>query len=284
MGTSTDVASMPEGGPTLAECMSKMFVDGSILRPVSLEALCDAPCLKILLSKAVGYTLFAASALVKVPQIVRFVSRGSVSGISSAYVHLELTSTICSCCYNFLMGYPISTWGELLNICLQNMVILALYHHFTRSIDATALLSAGFHMGTAYILLNDMLPDLQLPRVACEPLLAHMPSACEVLPGRQFMAVLPTLIVLASRIPQIALNFTQGHTGQLSAVTSTLFFMGNIARLFTTMTEVKDPVLLAGVLVSIILNGTLVLQLFLFRRRTRQYMEDLQAGKTKKTA
>jgi mannose-P-dolichol utilization defect protein 1 len=204
-----------------------------------------------------------------------------VSGISSAYVHLELTSTIFSCCYNTLKGNPISTWGEMLNICIQNGVILLLYYHFTGGLTLRAIIPIVFHIATAYSLLNSMLPDVQLPRAACEPLLSSMPSACDVLPGEQLMAVVPSLIVLASRAPQIALNFTQGHTGQLSLTTSVLFFIGGIARLFTTLTEVNDPILLAGVLVGLLLNGMLVFQLVLFRTSTARYMEEQVLLKTK---
>ncbi|KAG8467075.1 hypothetical protein KFE25_000391 [Diacronema lutheri] len=260
-------------------CMETMFIGGSVLHPAGLNELLDVACLKLIASKLIGYTMFAVSAVVKVPQILAFVSSGSVSGISSAYVHLELTSTIFSCCYNTLKGNPISTWGEMLNICAQNGVILLLYYHFSNSFGARALVSISFHIATAYVLLNNMLPDLQLPRLACEPLLPTMPSACDVLPGQQLMAVVPSLIILASRAPQIALNFSQGHTGQLSLATSTLFFLGNAARLFTTLTEVDDPVLLAGVLVGLLLNGVLVLQLVAFRAATARYTDEQRKAK-----
>jgi mannose-P-dolichol utilization defect protein 1 len=264
------------------QCMESMFVGGSLLHPVGLDALLDARCLKLIASKTIGYTMFAASAAVKVPQILRFVSSRSVSGISAAYVHLELTSTIFSCCYNTLKGNPISTWGEMLNICIQNGVILVLFYHFSGGLGARALVSVSFHAATAYALLTGMLPDLQLPAFACEPLLASMPSACDVLPGQQLMAVVPSLIVLASRAPQIALNFSQGHTGQLSLTTSALFFVGGVARLFTTLTEVNDPILLAGVLVGLLLNGMLVFQLVLFKGATERYAEEqlLRASKS----
>lgn len=261
------------------QCMDTMFVGGSILRPASVDRLLDAGCLKLIASKLIGYTMFAASAAVKVPQILTFVSSGSVSGISAAYVHLELTSTIFSCCYNTLKGNPISTWGEMLNICVQNGVILLLFYHFSGGLGPRALVSVGFHLATAYALLHGMLPDVQLPRAACEPLLASMPSACDVLPGQQLMGVVPSLIVLASRAPQIALNFSQGHTGQLSMTTSVLFFLGGIARLFTTLTEVNDPILLAGVLVGLLLSGVLVFQLVAFRAATARYMAEQRKAK-----
>ncbi|KAJ1625593.1 hypothetical protein T492DRAFT_1038397 [Pavlovales sp. CCMP2436] len=269
-----------------AQCMRTMFIDGNLLQPAGVNELLDAGCLKLIASKFIGYTMFAASAGVKLPQIMNFVRSGSVSGISSAYVHLELTSTIFSCCYNTLRGNPISTWGEMLNICIQNAVILLVYYYYSCNLLQSAgvnalrtLVGVSFHVATAYALLSGMLPDVQLPPLVCEPLLASMPSACDVLPGMQLMAIVPSLIVLASRAPQIALNFSQGHTGQLSLLTSALFFVGGVARLFTTLTEVNDPILLAGVLVGLLLNTLLVLQLLLFRTATARYMEGQRKSK-----
>jgi hypothetical protein len=61
-------------------------------------------------------------------------------------------------------------------------------------------------------------------------------------------------------VPQIAKNARAGSTGQLSFITVTLNFLGNIARIFTTLTEVPDPILLWGVFTSTALNGTLFAQ------------------------
>jgi mannose-P-dolichol utilization defect protein 1 len=61
-------------------------------------------------------------------------------------------------------------------------------------------------------------------------------------------------------VPQIVENAKSGSTGQLAFITVTLNFFGNVARIFTTLTEVPDPVLLWGVFSSAALNGTLFAQ------------------------
>ena len=56
--------------------------------------------------------------------------------------------------------------------------------------------------------------------------------------------------------------------GSLSAITLFLQFAGTLARVFTTLQEVQDRVILASFVISGILNGILVAQFLLFRSRS----------------
>ena len=56
-------------------------------------------------------------------------------------------------------------------------------------------------------------------------------------------------------------NYHNGHTGQLSGITVFLNFVGCLARVFTTYHETGDVILLTNVLVSLLLNGTLLFQI-----------------------
>ena len=61
-------------------------------------------------------------------------------------------------------------------------------------------------------------------------------------------------IFVASRIPQIMQTYSSGHTGQLSALTVMLVWLGSVARVFTTLQEVKDGLLLIGFASAAFLN------------------------------
>jgi mannose-P-dolichol utilization defect protein 1 len=65
-------------------------------------------------------------------------------------------------------------------------------------------------------------------------------------------------------ISEYSFRIRQGHTGQLSAITVFLFFIGSVARVFTTMQEVKDPILLWGFVLASALNGLLALQMVIY--------------------
>ncbi|KAJ3114346.1 hypothetical protein HDU96_002224 [Phlyctochytrium bullatum] len=64
----------------------------------------------------------------------------------------------------------------------------------------------------------------------------------------------------ASKIPQIISNFLSGSTGQLSGISLGLQFVGSAARVFTTMREISDSVLIMGSIVAASLNGILFAQ------------------------
>lgn len=58
-----------------------------------------------------------------------------------------------------------------------------------------------------------------------------------------------SLVLLVSRIPQIAQNYRSKSTGQLSFLTYCMNFMGTLARVFTTLQEKNaGPAMLRGVI------------------------------------
>ena len=73
---------------------------------------------------------------------------------------------------------------------------------------------------------------------------------------------------LLSKLPQIWSNFRQGHTGQLSAFTVFMYFAGTLARVFTTIQEVQDPLILWGFLLATLFNGVLALQMVVYWNKT----------------
>ncbi|TEB16911.1 Mannose P dolichol utilization defect 1 protein, partial [Perkinsus sp. BL_2016] len=75
----------------------------------------------------------------------------------------------------------------------------------------------------------------------------------------------PIVLSIWSRLPQIILNFRQGHTGQLALITFALSGLGNLARVFTTIKQTPDDFIsLVSMLVSAVLNFTLVVQIIVY--------------------
>ena len=62
------------------ECIDSVFINLNIL---------DVPCLKLILSKVLGYAIVAGSVLVKLPQILKIYGSASVVGLSLATFLLE---------------------------------------------------------------------------------------------------------------------------------------------------------------------------------------------------
>ena len=99
----------------------------------------------------------------------------------------------------------------------------------------------------------------------------------------EFLYILPMIgssMVLYSRLPQIYLNLSNGHTGQLAIVTWLLNVIGVIARVFTTATELNDPYQLASHSVAMLLNLTVVVQILMYREATKDALAGGSAGST----
>jgi mannose-P-dolichol utilization defect protein 1 len=122
------------------------------------------------------------------------------------------------------------------------MTLLAMY---SKTGTVQSLLQNGFwvvYAGMAYCLIT--------PTVV----------AAENLPYLQ-MATIPLFII--SRATQIITNLMRGNVGALSLITVFLQFAGSAARVFTTIQEVSDKVVLYGFLIGLTLNTILFLQVLL---------------------
>ena len=258
------------------KCIDSYFPSGSLLSP-AFDALLDVPCAKLVVSKALGYAIVAGSALVKLPQILKIAKAGSVAGLSGASINIEMLASTCSFAYYVGLGYPFSTWGENLFLCLQNAMIVVLYFRYSRgSFFSPAFLAAIVTyaaLGTTLYL--RLLPTVALPAGVCSALQLQ---SCE-LTSESVAGGLPILLLLFSRLPQIYQNLRQGHTGMLAVPTYALNTLGSLARVFTTLQEVNDPLVLCGTVSAFCQNFAIVLQMVVYRGANRQ-----RAGAAKKQA
>ena len=173
--------------------------------------------------------------MVKFPQIIKIFSNSSVVGLSVASFLMETVCAVTSCSYNFAQKFPFSTWGENFFILLQLIILLAQYYHYTNNPALSMivpLLVPAISFGLTQLPVDTLAVGLSLTI----PLLA------------------------LSKVLQIKTNFMNGHTGQLSFVTSLLNFLGVMARVFTVLQEVDDSLILINVSSTAILNGIIVLQ------------------------
>jgi mannose-P-dolichol utilization defect protein 1 len=65
---------------------------------------------------------------------------------------------------------------------------------------------------------------------------------------------------VASKVPQILTVWSEGGTGQLSAFAVVNYLLGSLSRIFTTLQEVDDPLILYGFIAGFVLNAILFLQ------------------------
>ncbi|XP_065827572.1 mannose-P-dolichol utilization defect 1 protein homolog [Oscarella lobularis] len=201
----------------------------------------DAFCFKAILSRYLNLSIVLGSVLVKLPQIVKIVKESSVDGLSLISFFLELTSVTFTVSYNIANQYAFSTWGESFFISIQCAILVAMFLYYTRR----PFLSGGFLL--AYVMISYVLSFGLVP--------------IGVLTSLQITTI---PIMMASKVFQIWKNFTNGSTGQLSAITTFLNLFGTLARIFTTLQDVGDYLILLSFVVSTFLNALLVFQLLYY--------------------
>lgn len=212
------------------ECIDTIFVKFNIFH---------AECLKLIISKTLGYAIVAGSVFVKFPQIGKIYSGGSVVGLSLATFVLETFCVIMNVSYNYAQSLPFSTWGESFFILLQLIILLSQYFHYTS---------------------NKVL-------MLATPLLVPALTGVLTTLSHQYLALGLTAsipLMALSKVLQIKSNFMNGHTGQLSFITNLMNFLGTLARLFTVIQEVDDSLILINIATVFVLNTVIVLQFLLY--------------------
>ncbi|CAM1504723.1 Fc.00g023140.m01.CDS01 [Cosmosporella sp. VM-42] len=208
----------------------------SILLDVNLE---DVDCLKLGISKGLGIAIIAVSSIVKVPQILKLLKSRSAEGVSFLSYLLETSAYLISLAYNFRNGFPFSTYGETALIVGQNVIISVLVLNYSGRASMAALFVAAL-AGSIGLLFAENVLDMQA--------LSYL-QACAGVLG------------VASKLPQILTIFQQGGTGQLSAFAVFNYLAGSLSRIFTTLQEVDDKLILYGFVSGFVLNAILALQM-----------------------
>ena len=91
-----------------------------------------------------------------------------------------------------------------------------------------------------------------------------------------FMVAMQTgaiAVLNASRIPQIASNWRNGGSGELSMTSVTLNTLGSVARVFTNLVLTGDPLLLGNSTLGLFLNGIIFVQCLRTQLRDRATRE-----------
>lgn len=199
------------------------------------------PCFSATLSKLLGIGIILGSILVKVPQIVKIWKSKSGEGISLASVALDLFAILVSQSYSFVNAFPFSAWGDTVSLGIQTVIIGCLVFWFNGQ-QTKSLLFFAIYLTAAYIMMGGIMPLKVL----------------------WFMQSGIILIIIISKFIQILENYRAGSTGQLSVITFLMLFLGSLARIFTSVQETGDSIIIFTYIVSSTMNGLLVLQLLYY--------------------
>nr|CAH7757443.1 unnamed protein product [Callosobruchus chinensis] len=201
----------------------------------------DGPCFSSTLSKGLGIGIILGSIMVKLPQIIKILRNKSGEGISLPGVTLELTAITIHMSYNFAKGYPFSSYGDTTFLAVQTVLIAALVLFYKDAL-AQSVSYLSIYSAICYTMMSGLTP-------------------ISVLWSLQSINI---PIAVAGKLVQAWANFKNGSTGQLSAVTVFMLFGGSAARIFTSIQETGDTIVILTYLASTLANAVLVFQMLYY--------------------
>ncbi|XP_026546576.1 mannose-P-dolichol utilization defect 1 protein, partial [Notechis scutatus] len=140
---------------------------------------------------------------------------------------------------------PHSAWGEAFFIMLQTVSIGFMVQHFGgQTRRGLAFLFTYFAL--LALLLSPLTPSVVVTTLQ----VSNMPTAT------------------TSRLLQAATNYRNGHTGQLSAITTFLLFAGSLARIFTSIEETGDLLMVLTYVVSLACHSLILAQVLYYWKAT----------------
>jgi len=220
----------------------------------------NIPCIKLLASRGLGTAIVAGSTLVKFPQILKIVSNGDAAGLSFLGVLLELLAVTANGAYSFSQEFPFSAYGEAVFMSLQTSIIAILILWYGGNTFSTILFSAIYGATVLAITQPGLVPE-------------------EVLWYGQ-AANIPMIVI--GKLIQAITNFKNGHTGQLSAITVFLLTLGSLARIFTSIQDTGDQVMILTFVVSSSVNVIIALQVLYYWNTTKEVLKSEEKKKLKK--
>ncbi|KAK9850909.1 hypothetical protein MYU51_011561 [Penicillium brevicompactum] len=215
-----------------APCHNTLLLD--------LDVTKDPACTTLAISKALGIAIVGASAIVKVPQILKLIGSRSSAGVSFISYALETASLLITLSYGVRNQFPFSTYGETALIAVQDIAVGVLVLHFAGRTAAAATFVAVVAASIYALLFDQTLVDAQT--------MAYLQAGAGALG-------------VASKAPQIYTIWREGGTGQLSAFAVFNYLAGSLSRIFTTLQEVDDKLILYGFIAGFSLNVILATQM-----------------------
>ncbi|PWZ00487.1 mannose-P-dolichol utilization defect 1 protein [Testicularia cyperi] len=210
-------------------------------------------CIKYTISKGLGLGIVVFGSIMKVPQILNILNSRSARGISLTMYTLEVLAYAISLAYAVRSKLPFSTYGENLSLTLQNMIITLLVIAYTPLAKTGAVnpskRSNQITMAAALMVVGSL--ALATPNIVSMSTLT-------------FLQALTIPISLTSKVPQMLELYRDKSRGQLSSIVVFAQLLGTIARVFTTMTETDDKLLLYGFGLATIFNAVIAVQVLLY--------------------
>ncbi|GAU90385.1 hypothetical protein RvY_02805 [Ramazzottius varieornatus] len=219
----------------------------------------DPECFKIVLSKGLGYGIVFGSSIVKVPQILKLYGSKSGAGISLPSLYLELFAIITTLAYSLFYEFPFSAWGESFFLLIETAIIVMMVQVYRRN-TMHAMTFLVVQLSIIGLIMSGLIPEKVL----------------KVLQASQMV------VVLMSKLIQIVENQKNRSTGQLSLIMMVLLTAGSVARIFTSIQETGDALVVLTYVASSLANGVILGQILYYGDRSAAGQARVNAASERK--
>ncbi|ODM88032.1 Mannose-P-dolichol utilization defect 1 protein [Orchesella cincta] len=220
------------------QLLNPLMADGCFDKFINLD-FSDVDCLKYTLSKGLGVGIIAGSLLVKVPQIVKILRAKSATGITLLSVVMELFAITSTMSYSYVSGFPFSAWGEACFLGFQTAIVAVLVLLFNYGSGLLGLSFLVAYGASIYALISGLTPLDTLWSMQA----ANVP------------------VIVISKLLQAYTNFRNKSTGQLSAITIFMLLFGSAARIFTSIQETGDQIIIINYAAATFVNALIATQI-----------------------
>uniref|UniRef100_A0A914W927 Mannose-P-dolichol utilization defect 1 protein homolog n=1 Tax=Plectus sambesii TaxID=2011161 RepID=A0A914W927_9BILA len=217
----------------------------------------NGDCVNLFLSRVLGIIIILGSVGVQIPQILKIWNAKSGKGLSIVSFTLQLLAATSSISYGFAHSHPFGAYGDAVFVMVQLVIIIALTLHYSGKTAQSMMFIAGY---------GALLAVLLSPAV---PLKLHASLQAANIP-----------IIVIGRLIQIVANYRRQSTGQLSSTTAFLIVIGCIVRVFTSIHETGDRLLIAVFAIAGLMNGIVLAQILYYGNADERKSNK---GATKKT-
>ncbi|KAI6243838.1 Mannose-P-dolichol utilization defect 1 protein-like protein [Aphelenchoides fujianensis] len=214
------------------DCFNRMVVEADFL---------NEKCAPAVLSRLLGFAITAGSGFLLLPQILKIYNARSGQGISLYAQLLALLGAGAICAYSYEKQFVFSQWGDSLLVFIQTTIIVMQLIYYSDHASYTFAFMAFIWMISMAVTYH------------------YVPF--EVIQALQ-TAVIP--ITIAAKGIQIVTNYRNKSTGQLAFLSVFLAFAGCVARIFTSIQETGDHLIIFAYVAAAILNGVIFLQMFVY--------------------
>lgn len=156
-------------------------------------------------------------------------------------VSLDLTAITIYMSYSFVKQFPFSSWGDALFLAIQTVAIGVLVLFYNKAVTQSFFYFA-IYLVVCFVMMSGITPLRIL----------WLLQTCNI------------PIVVFGKLIQARTNIQNGHTGQLSAVTLFMLFAGSAARIFTSIQETGDTVVILTYIASTFANAILAFQMLYY--------------------